>query len=1141
MNRLPAFAVARPTVVIAFVSMFVCWGVFSALTMPRREDPEFTLKICVVATRWPGASAEKMEELVTDPLEEAIDGMEEVRLIRSTSSSEQSIIFVELEEWLPGAKIDDSWDRVRARVQNVQMPDPAIVPFVNDEFADTSVILFAVHQQPTDGNDRVDPVYAYSDRELDVYSERIRDALRLLPGVAKVERHGVKEEAIYVETDERIWSQLELTTDQIAALAQSQNIVQPGGTIDAGDGRFFVKPGGEVSAVEEIDRLVVSAVPSKGGLNPIHLEDMGLRVRRGYVDPPTRICRYGDPQQEASANVVAVQMKSGANIIDICTSTKNRIAELKNNGGLPPDLAVSIISDQSDSVNQRLREVVVNIISAIVIVVFVVYLVVGFRTAAVMAANIPFVVLSSLAIVTLFGVQLEQMSLASMIIALGLLVDNAVQICDQARTNQIEGMTPKDAAVSGAQTLGSSMLNGTLTTIAAFVPMLIAMDGVNREFIYSLPTTLSVMLAVSWLLAMTFCVILAAWFIRPPKDPAKPTAPLPWLMSKLSSSDATRNEKRRGWRKRLRLQWLLGKPKSEPVLSGGQLEPPGSANGNQPDGGSGQPRSRGVFFRLYGTVLEWALKHRLITLASAFGVLALTTQLPVSAEFFPLTERNQFAVEVWLPESSSIEDTDRIARQVETMIRRCSSFPGENGESKERLENMRTIVGGGGARWYLSWEPESPKPNFAEILIHTTDGKVTHEFAEELRRVIAYGDEQLGLQPIVGARVIPIELFLGPPADPVVLRVVGNGFADMTTLRTTANRVKEMVDSVPETLSVSDSWGVDSQQLLVDVKSDRANLARVRNAEIATTLDTYFSGRLLTYFREGEHQIPVYFRLEPESRSLSAIENAHVETRHGKLPLASIARVVPQWRPALIDRRDGNRTIEVRSQVRFGASGNDITSAVFDSPEMQALKAELPDGFKVEVGGSLEESQKAQGKMLKSFGMSFVAIIILLIVQFNSLFRTSIIIATLPLAVAGALLGLWLTHSPFGFMPQLGMLALFGIVLNAAILFVEFADMSVAKSENEDHNSYDDFGQTDGENAVDRNERFQSAIVAAGQQRLMAIFLTTATTVGGLIPLALAGGPLWEGMAWLLVSGLSFATVLTLIVVPVLYSLKTPS
>lgn len=1091
MNRLPAFAVARPTVVIAFVMIFVAWGIFSAFSMPRREDPEFTLKICVVATRWPGASAEKVEELITDPLEEIIDGMEEVRLIRSTSTSEQSIIFVELEEWLPSVKIDGAWDRVRARVESVQMPDPAVVPFVNDEFADTSVILFAVHQQPVEGQDAIDPTFAYSERELDVYSERMRDALRLLPGVAKVARHGVREEAIYIETSEDNWAQLNLTTDEVTALAQAQNIVEPGGRIDSDDGRFFVKPGGEVSALEQINRLVVSTSPGRIGYNMIHLEDLGLKVRRGVVDPPNRICRYGDTNLSTPANMIAVSMKSGANIIDICSSSKKCIEDLQREGALPPDLAVTVISDQSNSVNQRLREVVSNIVSAILIVVVVVYLVVGFRTAAVMAANIPFVVLSSLAIITLFGVQLEQMSLASMIISLGLIVDNAVQICDQARTNQVAGMKPKEAAVAGAQLLGSSMLNGTLTTIAAFIPMLIAMDGVNREFIFSLPTTLSVMLAVSWVLAMTFCVILAAWFIRPPKDPSKPSAPLPWLLSKMK-----------------RPSWL---PLPASIVSPG----PDSATAS---------RDKGIFFRIYGGMLSFALKHRVLTLAAAFGGLVLTTQLPVSAEFFPLTERNQFAVDVRLPESASIEQTDKITQQVEDMIRKCSTYVDETGQQRERLLNMRTIVGGGGSRWYLSWEPEATKPNYAEILIHTTDGRITHDFAEELRRVIHHGDEERGLRPIVGARVIPIELFLGPPADPVVLRIVGNGFADMKQMRTVANRVTDMIDAEPDTIAVMDSWGVDTQELFVDIKSERANLALVRNAEVASTLDTYFSGKFLTYYREREHQIPVYFRLEPESRtSLSAIEDAHIETRAGKLPLASVAEVVPRWRAAKIDRRDGNRTIEVSSHVKFGASGNDITQRVFNSPEMEQLKSELPSGFKIEIGGALEESQKAQWKMLASFGMSFIAIIILLICQFNSLFRTSIIVATLPLALAGALLGLYLTSSAFGFMPQLGVLALFGIVLNAAILFVEFADISVKKMT--------DAGTSD-------TVSFHAAIVSAGQQRLMAIFLTTATTVGGLMPLALAGGPMWEGMAWLLVSGLTFATLLTLFVIPILYSLK---
>ncbi len=1098
MSSLPELAVKRPTITITMVLLFVAWGSVSFFTMPRREDPEFTLKVAVVTTRWEGASAEQIEKLITDPLEDTIDGLEEVRLIRSTSSSEMSVIFVELEDWVPGARVDDAWDRVRARIRNVVMPDPAISPFLYDEFADTSVLLYAVHQQPVDGQTNIDPKFAYSHRQLDLFSERIRDSLRLLPGVSQVARFGVQDEAIYIETDEGTWSRIELTTNQIANLAQAQNIVAPGGRIDAEDGRFFVKPSGDVNAVEELDSLVVGVVPAAAGVNQVQLKDLGLSVRRGYADPPQRICRYGTPDLETSTIILAVSMKSGANIIDICSNAKTSVAQLQSTGVLPPDLAVSIISDQSDSVKKRIREVGVNIIEAILVVVVLVYLVVGFRTAAVMAANIPFVVISSLAIITLFGVQLEQMSLASMIISLGLLVDNAVQVCDQTRTNQIAGMAPREAAVKGAEMLGVSMLSGTGTTIAAFIPMLIAMDGANREFIYSLPITLSVMLAVSWLLAMTFCVILASWIIRPPKDLNHPTAPLPWLMKKLGS-----------------ITWLpRRKRKTSSTPSPNESE---SSNATQ-----------GIFYRLYGTTLRWTLRHRVATIVGAVAIFLLSTQLPVSSEFFPLTERDQFAVEVWLPESASIEQTNEVARQVEDMIRTLSPYIDEQGRSRERLLNMRTIVGGGGARWYLAWEPESAKPNYAEILIHTTDGKVTHEFSERLRVVAREGDSALGLSPIAGARVVPIELSLGPPADPVVLRIVGNGLADMNELRSAANRVKELVAAAPDTWDVNDSWGVPCQQLYVDVDANRASLSGIRNSEIASTLDAYFSGKLLTTYRENDRQIPVYFRLTPDSRkSLGTINDAHIESQIGKTSLAAVASVSPQWRPASIDRRDGNRTIEVRSRINVGASGNDITNQVFNSESMKELQAQLPPGFRVEIGGALEESMKAQWKMFKSFGLSFVAIFILLILQFNSIARTSIIIVTLPLALVGALTGLWMTGNAFGFMPQLGVLALFGIVLNSAILFVEFADIVTSQK-----------GASLGRKLT--RQEFQSAIVEAGQQRLMPIFLTTATTVGGLIPLALAGGPLWQGLAWLLIFGLTFATTLTLLLVPVLYSFLSP-
>jgi multidrug efflux pump subunit AcrB len=371
---------------------------------------------------------------------------------------------------------------------------------------------------------------------------------------------------------------------------------------------------------------------------------------------------------------------------------------------------------------------------------------------------------------------------------------------------------------------------------------------------------------------------------------------------------------------------------------------------------------------------------------------------------------------------------------------------------------------------------------------------------------------------------------LGPPAEPVTLRVMGNGFADMRQLRTAANRVKEIVREQAETWNVHDTWGVDGYQLRVDVDEDRANRAGVTNTQVAATLNTYFSGRHLTTFREGDHQVPVYFRLSPEGRRSPAdIKNAFVEGNLGKVPLESIATVQTRWEPAVIERRDMNRTIEVRARVEPGASGNDVVTRIMRSGEMNQLQASLPTGFRVEIGGALEESQEGTGMMMKSFGMSFVAIVLLLVIQFNSLSKTMIIIATLPLAMIGALAGLWLTDNPLGFMPQLGVLSLFGIVLNTGIIFIEFADILI-------HRKAEQINKT-GSEAVLTREQYRQCLVEAGKQRLLPIFLTTATTVGGLLPLALGGGPLWVGMSWLMIFGLLVATILTLLVVPALYAI----
>lgn len=1092
--NLAASAIKYRPVVITLAMLLMAWGVVSGLTMPRREDPEYTVRTCAVTTVWPGAPAEKVEELITKPLEEAVDRIDEVDIVRSTTTIGMSTIYVDAEDTVSPERIDNVWDEVRANVGRVRMPEPGITPDVNSEFGDTYIILLAVHQTPLPGKDQITKRYTL--RELDIISEKIKDELRLLPGVAKAEQYGVVEEAIYVETDMGTWSQLNLTTDRLEMLAEARNIVAPGGTIDTDVGRFALKPGGEFDAVEEMDSIVAGMAGQGDDKRQVYLRDLGLNIVRDYQDPPQLICRYGDADTSEPTVIVALSMKSGANIIDVCELAKARVHRMQHiERSLPPDIAVTDVSDQSVNVKAKIGQVVSNVVGAIVIVVIVVYLIVGFRSAAVMAANIPVVVLAAIALVTLFDVQLEQISLASIIIALGLLVDNAVQVCDQSRSNQMSGMGPVDATVRGSRQLSGAMLMGTATTVAAFAPMLIALVGSKREYIYSLPVTLCITLGISWVLAMTLCTVLAAAFIRPPKDPTKPAAPVPWLFDKI--------------------QALLSRRKTGKVATS--------------DGESD------ALDRAFRRVVRAAIDFKFVTLGVAVALLVGTLMLPVGSEFFPKDLRDQFAIEIWLPEHVAIKQTDKVAKQVEEILRKLSPATDSDGNDVQRVRAMRTMVGGGGSRWYLSWDPEPRKPNFAEILVRTADGRFTPELARRVREIAEGGDPELGLKPIVGARVVPKELYLGPSSDPVEVRVIGPGFANRKTLRTYADRVKAMIRSDEGTWDVNDSWGVPGYQLRVDVDEDKANLAGVTNAAIAQTLNAYFSGHHLTTFREGDHLVPVYLRLASEKRgseergSLQELRTAFVEGAHGKVPLNAIATIQPRWEPSTIVRRDLNRVIEVRSQVEPGVRGNDVVTGIMASPEMKKLQSEMVSGYGIEIGGALEDSMEGAAQLSVSLGISVATIVLLLIIQYNGWAKPIVILTTLPLALIGALPGLWITGNALGFMPQLGILALFGIVLNTGIIFIEFADVLIKDAAEKSDGSGPIVGLT--------RQQFRGCLVEAGKQRLLPIFLTTATTIGGLLPLAIAGGPLWEGMSWCMIFGLMVATLLTLLVVPALYAI----
>ncbi|HCS54767.1 efflux RND transporter permease subunit [Rubinisphaera sp.] len=1088
----------RP-IVLTFVGLVTVWGVITFATMPRREDPEFTIRTCVVSTQWPGSPTIKVEELVTDKLEEELDSIEEIDYLNSETTNGQSVIYVNLEDNVPPGDIQQVWDKVRAKVDLVPMPDPGIHPIVNDEFGDTTILLLGIYQVPLEGEEQIDEENRYSPRELEIYTDKVKDAIRLLPGVAKVEKYGVQDEAIFIEADLGTWSQLDLTSSTLKDLLKARNIVAPGGTIDTLDGKFNVKPGGEFDAMSEIETLTVGTVQSGNSSNQVSLNDLGLSVKRDYEDPPSVISRFTEERGTFPAVMLGLTMKSGSNIVDVCENAMARIDQLVNiEQALPRDIVIRPVSQQSDNVTAKIDDVINNVISAILIVVVVVYLFLGVRTSLVMAANIPFVVLGSIAIVSLFGVELEQISLASIIIALGLLVDNAVQVCDQTRTNILEGMTPTDAAVSGTNTLMFPMLTGTLTTVAAFLPMLFALEGGSAEYVYSLPVTLSTTLLLSWLYAMTICVVLAASVIRAPKNPDRPSAPLPWL-----------NE----WFEKLRRR---------------------KSSGNSSSTNQTRQKTDNIFMQIYGATAWIAIKYKWISAIAAMALLFAILQLPVSSEFFPLDRRDQFYVNIKLPETATIEQTNAVVIQVESAIKKLSPVTDQNGNEIERLRTMRSIVAQGGARWALSVAPQPAGSNTAQILVRTTNGSLTDGMIGDLRQAVDSGNKERGILPIAGARITAKRLQMGPDAAPVELRVSGDGFADINKLRGIAEEVKLMLREQSGTWDIADSWGIDGFQLNVNVDQEKANLSGITNAAVADTLNSYFTGLELTTFREGDHLVPVYFRLRPEDRQdLTGIDTAFVEGVNGKIPLNSVATITPVWQPAKIDRRNQNRTIEVTAEVEDGVQGNDIVLNVWNSDRMKTLRESLPVGYRIEIGGALEESQDASVQMMTSFGISILCIILILVIQYNGWSKMVVILMTLPLAMIGAWFGLWVTQNPLGFMSQLGLLSLFGIVLNTGIIFIEFADILITQKRDELSSE----GKANGPIAGLNVDEFRDCLISAGKQRMLPIFLTTATTIGGLFPLALSGGPLWEGMAWLMIYGLLAATVLTLYIIPALYAI----
>ena len=1003
---------------VTVVALLVALGAGAAAYrgMHRAEDPGFTVRIAQVTTLRPGMSPDRVERLITAPIEAAIHQMPEVE--STTSTSRAGMSFVQISVRAEFDEMEPIWDDLRRRVQRAvrDLPAGVVGPMVNSA-DDIFGILVAL---TGDG---------YTHRELKTVAEEVRDELLLIDDAAAVDIYGMQPERIYVDYDDAQLAELGLSPLQLRSILESVNTVGPGGDVPAGTERIAVEPSGDFRSLDELRRTVVTP-PGRAGI--VHLEDLA-EIHRGWADPPSRAVRASG----APAIVFGVSMRGGGDVTALGEETAATLDRLR--AAYPVGVEFDIVAFQPAVVETLLRGFFVNLLQAVVIVLAVSLAFLGLRTGLVVATLVPMAMLAGLPVMAVLGVGIDQVTLAAMIISLGMLIDNAIVMAESIMVRIAGGRRPVDAAVRSARELRGPLLVSSLTTAAAFLPIFLA-QSTTGEYTAPLFTVVTVTLLSSWILAITVTPMLCVRFLR------------------------------------------IG-----PVRT--------------------PERFRGHFYRWYRRLLLAGLRHRALALAALAGLLVLALQGSrfIPRAFFPPSDKPTFTAEYVLPPGTSIERTIEVMESVDRFIADELAVPGRRTPAAGGVTNWVTFVGDRGPRFYASHRPGSPDPRRAFSILNATGRGVIA--ADLIPRLEAFYIKQF---PDLEARLNP--LAFGPPvAAPVEVRLSGR---DDDVLFGIVDTVKARMSSLSGAGSVADDWGGVNRKILVEVDQPRARRAGVTSRDVAVSLQTALRGIEATRYRGGGDAVPVVLRSTLAHTGAAEFDSVNVYSQAvGRaVPLLHVADPAVVWEPSTIRRRNRLRTVTVSSSPAPGVSPSEVVAQL--RPWLEAEQAGWPVGYRYAFGGDEEASVQANQSILEQLPAAALIILLLLVGQFNSIRRVAVIVLTIPLGLVGVVAGLLVTQSYFGFMTLLGCVALTGIVINNAIILIDRIEIEI------DQGGLDPAG----------------AIFEATQQRLRPILLTTATTVAGLVPLWVGGGPMWEPMAIAIIFGLLFATVLILGVVPILYS-----
>ena len=1033
--NLSAWTLRHRSLVFFAMVMVALFGMLSYSRLSQSEDPPFTFKVMVIQTFWPGADAQQVQEQVTDRISRKLQETASIDFLRSYSRPGESLIFFNIKDSAPASVVPETWYQVRKKVGDIaaQLPPGVQGPFFNDEFGDVYTNIYALEG---DG---------FTPAQLHDYADQLRAELLRVPGVGKVDYFGDQNQHIYVEIANTQLSKLGITPQQIAAAIGQQNAVASTGVITSADDRVFVRPSGQF---EHADMLADTLL--RIGDRSFRLGDIAS-IHRGYDDPPSQQVRF----MAKPVLGIGVTMQTGNDVIQLGKALDKTVAGLQQR--LPAGLTLAPVTSMPHAVSHSVDDFLESVAEAVAIVLLVSLLSLGFRTGMVVVISIPFVLAATALCMDIFDIGLHKVSLGTLILALGLLVDDAIIAVEMMSVKLEQGWSRVRAAAFAYTSTAFPMLTGTLVTVSGFLPIALAKSGTG-EYTRSIFEVSAIALLVSWLAAVIVIPLLGYHMLPEHHARAKPGEE--W------------------WARWLPRRWNERRKAANATIvhHEGDIEIYDTA-----------------FYRRFRGWLDFCLRHRFVVLGLTvvLFVVSLAGFGLVPKQFFPSSDRAELLVDLRLPEGASFEATLRQVKRFEQAL-----------AGRPEVSNYVSFVGSGAPRFYLPLDQQLGQPNFAQFVITAKDVKQREQLAKNL--------DVLLQRDFAAVRTRVSRLENGPPVGfPVQFRVNGD---DIATVRGIAEQVAAIVRKDPRTEHVQFDWDEPGQRSVrFEIDQVRARQLGVSSQDVANFLAMSLSGVTVSQYRERDKLIAIDLRAPKDERvHPDRIEQLALPTPGGAaIPLAQLGHVRYGLEYGVIWERDRQPSINVQADTRGGAQGLDVTDAI--DKQLDALRQHLPVGYRIEVGGSVEQNQKAQGSINAQMPLMVIAVLSLLMIQLQSIGRTFMVVLTAPLGLIGVIGSLLLFGQPFGFVAMLGTIAMFGIIMRNSVILVDQIEQDIRAG----------------------HPRWE-AIVGATVRRFRPITLTAAAAVLALIPLLRSNffGP----MATSLMGGITVATVLTLFYLPALYA-----